>query len=114
MALDIHILLNTIHSPSVLNSLSSTSTIPVCLPKFNPAGFVNAYISFLRKDSLTPRPDDPAGRKAPYTTHGNMQNLEDGSDAGITLVCISGGSEFEAIREWCDGVTKVRLPLSFL
>ncbi|KAJ6585164.1 vacuolar fusion protein MON1 [Mycena capillaripes] len=73
---DIHILLNTIHAPSILNSPASASWIPVCLPKFNPAGFVNAYISFPRKDD------------------------------GIGLICISGGGDFETIRSWCDSATE--------
>ncbi|KAF9046459.1 vacuolar fusion protein MON1 [Panaeolus papilionaceus] len=47
---DLHIVLNTIHSPSVVNSLASASWIPVCLPKFNSSNFVNACINFLRKD----------------------------------------------------------------
>ncbi|KAJ7600833.1 trafficking protein Mon1-domain-containing protein [Mycena floridula] len=50
---DVHILLNTIHSPSIVNSPASSSWIPVCLPKFKPEGFVNAYISFMRKDQET-------------------------------------------------------------
>lgn len=29
-------------------------------------------------------------------------------DAGIGLVCISGGGEFETVREWCDAVAEVR------
>ena len=42
---DLHIILNTIHSPSIYNSPANASWIPVCLPKFNPSGFVNAYIT---------------------------------------------------------------------
>ncbi|KAF7314479.1 hypothetical protein MKEN_00920900 [Mycena kentingensis (nom. inval.)] len=111
---DIHILLNTIHAPSILNSPASASWIPVCLPKFNPSGFVNAYISFPRKDDglqisqpptpfdlvASPDADTPAVRSR---TSSATQSL----DSGIALVCISGGSggDFETIRNWCDLVT---------
>ncbi|KAL1760434.1 vacuolar fusion protein MON1 [Schizophyllum commune] len=83
---DIHILLNTVYAPSILNAPASTSWIPLCLPKFNPSGFVNAYISFLS------RPDSPPATipKAPY------------DDPNVVLVCISGGAEFDVVRGWCD------------
>ncbi|KIY45577.1 DUF254-domain-containing protein [Fistulina hepatica ATCC 64428] len=45
---DIHILINTVYAPSIIRSLAISSWIPLCLPKFNSGGFVNAYISFLR------------------------------------------------------------------
>ncbi|KDR82664.1 hypothetical protein GALMADRAFT_57126 [Galerina marginata CBS 339.88] len=77
---DLHIIMNTIHSPSIYNSPASASWIPVCLPKFNPAGFVNAYITFLRKDD---------------------SGL---NESGIALVCINSGGEMEIIRNWCDSV----------
>ncbi|KAG6854671.1 hypothetical protein C0991_003319 [Blastosporella zonata] len=110
---DIHIILNTIHSPSILNSPASSSWIPLCLPKFNPAGFVNAYISFLRRDSVVtpdvptssplesiidPEPT-PTQRSAapPYLAH---------APAPLALVCVSGGGDFDSIRGWCDSVTE--------
>ncbi|EDR13724.1 uncharacterized protein LACBIDRAFT_245305 [Laccaria bicolor S238N-H82] len=71
---DLHIILNTLHSPSILNSPASASWIPFCLPKFNPSGFVNAFIAFLRKD-----------------------------DTGAQI-CITGGGDFEVIRGWCETV----------
>ncbi|KAJ7288158.1 trafficking protein Mon1-domain-containing protein [Mycena rebaudengoi] len=105
---DIHILLNTIHAPSILNSPASASWIPVCLPKFNPSGFVNAYISFPRKDDgleaeqAVPSSDESQNTVAPararYAAHG--------LDSGIGLVCISGGAEFDTIRSWCDSATE--------
>lgn len=107
---DIHILLNTIHAPSILNSPASSSWIPVCLPKFNPSGFVNAYISFLRKDDgleaeeLTSASGTVDGlghattTKSRYTSHT--------MDSGIGLVCISGGGDFDTIRNWCDSATE--------
>ncbi|KAH7919246.1 DUF254-domain-containing protein [Leucogyrophana mollusca] len=125
---DLHIIVNTIYSPSIFNSPASASWIPVCLPKFNPSGFVNAYISFLR------RPDSKSGDEAETShqainegpsgqaidIHGEAENpatptaaampkpTPNGftSDAGIGLVCISGGAEFETIRGWCDTVAQ--------
>nr|GAT60115.1 predicted protein [Mycena chlorophos] len=103
---DIHILLNTIHAPSILNSPASASWIPVCLPKFNHSGFVNAYISFPRKDDgLQVQTPAPAA-ETPATSV--SLSLSRPLDSGIALVCISAGggtSDFESIRTWCDGVT---------
>ena len=124
---DLHILMNTIHAPSIFNSPASASWIPICLPKFNPAGFVNAYISFLRKDEeersseSSRRSSGEADAETP-TTSGNTSAQEEDSSStsasitggpdqtlgtGIALVCISGGGEFETIRNWCDTVTQV-------
>lgn len=33
---------------------------------------------------------------------------------GMTLVCISGGGEFDTIRGWCDNVTQVILFISVI
>lgn len=114
---DIHILLNTIHSPSILNSPASASWIPVCLPKFNPSGFVNAYISFLRKDdeqkageaSLMTRSSEETQEETPTVNNIRPKPwLPRPEDSGIALICISGGGEFDTIRGWCDTVTQVR------
>lgn len=108
--LDIHIIVNTIHSPSIYNSPAAASWIPVCLPKFNPAGFVNAYVTFLRKpehnevDALNTDPGvlgDGQGHPSGRVADGLQQ------DAGIGLVCISGGGDFETVRGWCDAVAEV-------
>lgn len=45
---DLHLLLNTLASSSTLRS--SESWLPICLPKFNPAGFVHAYVSYVLQD----------------------------------------------------------------
>lgn len=49
---DLHILINTVLSSSSVNSSAAASWLPVCLPKFNPAAFVNAYVTFLRRKDL--------------------------------------------------------------
>ncbi|KAG2155928.1 vacuolar fusion protein MON1 [Suillus bovinus] len=99
----IHILVNTVYSPSIVNSPASASWIPVCLPKFNPAGFVNAYITFLH------RPDTEYKSYQSTTPESNESADTTGAsheDSGIGLVCISGGGEFETVRAWCDIVTQ--------
>ncbi|KAF8442896.1 DUF254-domain-containing protein [Boletus edulis BED1] len=106
---DIHIIVNTIHSPSIYNSPAAASWIPVCLPKFNPTGFVNAYITFLRKPEHN-------GVDAPNTDSGGLDDRQGHladpcqqagqPDAGICLVCISGGGDFETVRGWCDTVSE--------
>ena len=50
MVQDLHILLNTIHAPSIYNNSASASWLPICLPKFNSTGFVNTYVNFVRRD----------------------------------------------------------------
>ncbi|EGO23921.1 hypothetical protein SERLADRAFT_470414 [Serpula lacrymans var. lacrymans S7.9] len=105
---DIHILMNTIHSPSIFNSPASASWIPVCLPKFNPSGFVNAYISFLRRASDAV-PPEVIGRSSQSDVEGRDEDRlapnASEPDSAISLVCISGGGDFETVRGWCDTVT---------
>ncbi|CAE6421199.1 unnamed protein product [Rhizoctonia solani] len=43
---DLHLLLNTLSAPA-LRSSASASWLPICLPKFNPQGFLYCYVSFL-------------------------------------------------------------------
>ncbi|GJE86335.1 trafficking protein Mon1-domain-containing protein [Phanerochaete sordida] len=56
---DLHILINTVHSPSIINSSAAASWLPICLPKFNPGAFVNAYVSFLRRGDDHQQPQAP-------------------------------------------------------
>ncbi|KAI6114397.1 DUF254-domain-containing protein [Pisolithus sp. B1] len=107
---DIHVLVNTAHAPSIYNSPASASWIPICLPKYNPAAFVNAYISFLWKpdDNSTETPLNTEDREL-----ASSSRAEDGryqrnssSDAALCLICISGGGEFETVRSWCDSVAQ--------
>jgi len=119
--------MNTIHSPSIYNSPASASWIPVCLPRFNPSGFVNAYISFLRKDD-TVNPQEPLTfapidspdsetSSSPSTERDNASQRSDPqeglNESGIALVCINVGGELELIRTWCDSVIKVSICVAF-
>lgn len=117
---DIHILVNTVYSPSIVNSPASASWIPVCLPKFNPAGFVNAYITFLHRPDADQKYHHRTTRESNESadTTGASHVAENSQaatlrhtprlieDSGIGLVCISGGGEFETVRVWCDIVTQ--------
>jgi len=47
---DLHLLLNTVHAPSIYNNSATSSWLPICLPKFNSTGFVNAYVNFVPRD----------------------------------------------------------------
>lgn len=114
---DIHILVNTAHAPSIYNSPASASWIPVCLPKYNPAAFVNAYISFLWKPehNKSETPPENAVRDsedAPSSSREEGQHSTAQPDSSICLLCISGGGEFETVRSWCDSVAQVYLYLS--
>ncbi|KAG8914733.1 Vacuolar fusion protein mon1 [Tulasnella sp. 417] len=62
---DLHILLNTL-SRSALSSVTgpdASTWLPICLPKFNPNGFLHAYVSYLVEPDTAPadeRPTRPA------------------------------------------------------
>ena len=106
--------MNTIHSPSIFNSPASASWIPVCLPKFNPSGFVNTYITFLRKDNAAVTPganteahDDSQDNPQDDTATIKLETEEGLNESGIALVCVSAGGEFEVIRNWCDSIIGV-------
>jgi hypothetical protein len=43
-----HLLFNTIATSPTLREVETW--LPICLPKFNPQGFVHAYISFIREE----------------------------------------------------------------
>ncbi|EUC61720.1 trafficking protein MON1 [Rhizoctonia solani AG-3 Rhs1AP] len=59
---DLHLLLNTLSAPA-LRSSASASWLPICLPKFNPQGFLYCYVSFLdaEQDSQDPADETPIG-----------------------------------------------------
>lgn len=111
--------MNTIHSPSIFNSPAASSWIPFCLPKFNAGGFVNAYITFIRKDdnvhlsdvTASPSHDDRDTTKSLESTrteeNSQLETQVGLDESGIAFVCISGSGEFDVIRGWCDSVINV-------
>ncbi|KAG8746378.1 Vacuolar fusion protein mon1 [Ceratobasidium sp. 428] len=81
---DLHLLLNTLSSPA-LRSSSSASWVPICLPKFNPKGFLYCYVSFLDSGDIG-------------------QNAETGSSPGIGLAIVTPDRDgFEKLRDLADG-----------
>jgi len=111
---DLHIILNTLETPSVYNNPASSSWIPMCLPKFNPTGFVNAFVSFIRSDepaahsrasTASPTPFEDADAPPSPSTE-EKATLVSLNDYGVALVCITGGSDFETIRGWGEGSIK--------
>lgn len=116
--------MNTIHSPSIFNSPAASSWIPFCLPKFNAGGFVNTYITFIRKDNnvhlsdVTASPlhdrDSTKALESTRTEENSQPEAQVGLDeSGIAFVCISGSGEFDAIRVWCNSVIDVKRLSSF-
>ncbi|CCM03516.1 uncharacterized protein FIBRA_05650 [Fibroporia radiculosa] len=113
---DIHVLVNTIHAPSILNSSASASWLPVCLPKFNSAAFVNAYVMFLGRDAVTSTaPKSPRNNTESDIVVDESQptdaiaesrepSILDKPVPEIGLVCVSGSADFEAVRKWCDTI----------
>lgn len=118
--IDLHVLVNTVHSPSIVNNSAAASWVPVCLPKFDQAAFVNAYVTFLRKDSggRTPTPrnsvDDSAeGAQDEGISVVKSASTDDASTLSgkpsheVVLICVSGSADFEAVRSWCDTASHV-------
>ncbi|KAJ3823056.1 trafficking protein Mon1-domain-containing protein [Lentinula raphanica] len=98
---DIHILLTTLASPSLSNSPASAMWVPLCLPKWNEGRMVNAYVVNIPYISgVQPTAQhDIAGNAEATTGKGNEAHT---SSPSLTLVCISGGSDFDSVRAWCD------------
>ncbi|KAI9512410.1 trafficking protein Mon1-domain-containing protein [Russula earlei] len=126
---DLHILLNTAHSPSIVNSSASASWLPLCLPKYNPSAFVHVFVTFLQSDAqsepagapspehrtksrIYPSGDTPHSIPAPEVdgTKPESSLLDRGGSSGadIGLLCVSANGDFESIRAWC-GVVIERL-----
>ncbi|ETW81578.1 hypothetical protein HETIRDRAFT_417684 [Heterobasidion irregulare TC 32-1] len=111
---DLQILINTAHSPSIVNSSASASWLPLCLPKFDPAGFVNAYITFLQEPPVINAQDIASqGESEPGAVPGDMKDSgfihkASGANASsaIGLLCVSGNGDFESIRNYCSSITK--------
>lgn len=101
---DIHILLNTIKSPSIMNSQASASWIPVCLPKFYPSGFVNAYISFLPRDTSQGNSSPPS--PSTTSTPPGENEMDEVQESNISLICVSSTGDFEHVKNWCETATK--------
>ena len=87
---DLHILINTVQSSSSVNFSAAASWLPICLPKFNPAAFVNAYVTFLqRKDAglapSAPTPTLPAAQPASVVSSAPEQVVPASSSSSIRV-----------------------------
>ncbi|KZT73756.1 DUF254-domain-containing protein [Daedalea quercina L-15889] len=120
---DLHVLVNTIYAPSIINSSASASWLPICLSKFNSSAFVNAYVMFLRRDAdktpLTPSFPKAASpnsqnsdllsesdHRSEIVGNSDRASVPEKSAPEIGLVCVSGSADFEAVRSWCDTVSR--------
>ncbi|KAH9891571.1 trafficking protein Mon1-domain-containing protein [Cubamyces lactineus] len=122
---DLHILVNTVHSSSILNSSAAASWLPVCLPKFNASAFVNAYVMFLPRNDGQESPEvasssqssdsvavDAASeqRQPSLDDASSRESLPIGLDSSLSteigLVCVSGQADFEAVRGWCEAISQ--------
>ncbi|KAI0702261.1 trafficking protein Mon1-domain-containing protein [Cytidiella melzeri] len=112
---DLHILINTVQSSSSVNSSAAASWLPICLPKFNPAAFVNAYVMFLRRkdaesatSETSQEPDvrttKPATPEAVFRDDAASTSAASSSAAPVEvgLICVSGLGDFDAVRSWCS------------
>ncbi|KAH9980276.1 DUF254-domain-containing protein [Lactifluus volemus] len=119
---DLHILMNTAHSPSIINSSASASWLPLCLPKYNPSGFANVFITFLQsgsdaasstldhktKQTLSTPGDLPSSAPAQEGDRAKVDPSLPRRDTSLStdvgIVCVTANGDFESIRAWCNVV----------
>jgi vacuolar fusion protein MON1 len=95
--IDLHLLMNTLSVPSISNT--SASWLPICLPKFNPSGFLHAYVSFIQPGDLASsefKEEDPEAK----------------SKVALTVITRDRDA-FEKIRTWATDVMAVSLHFRF-
>ncbi|GJJ13285.1 hypothetical protein Clacol_007536 [Clathrus columnatus] len=85
---DLQILINAVHTSSV--AANSASWLPICLPKFNPQGFVHAYVNFIESDSFS-IDGSSIGNKGkqssnPYNTNTATPTSETNSTSGTDTI----------------------------
>ncbi|KZT23471.1 DUF254-domain-containing protein [Neolentinus lepideus HHB14362 ss-1] len=81
---DLHLLINMIYAPSILTSPAAVSWLPICLPKFNPNGFVNAYVNFLVREQGE---EDAVGKKGQGAEHPETSTpVEEANEEGSQSV----------------------------
>ncbi|KAF9645158.1 DUF254-domain-containing protein [Thelephora ganbajun] len=110
---DLHLLLNTVHAPSIYNNSASASWFPICLPKFNSTGFVNTYVNFVRREgdsslvlptsTIAAATTNSSGDGENRSTAGSLSG-PDPFPTSIGLICVTGESDFDVIRVWGENV----------
>lgn len=104
--------LRTRRRPSPLLEPGAESWFPICLPRFNPRGFLHAYVSFLETSASSPRPTPPLSssfgpesRAAGVPTAAAAAAAED----GIGVVILSSRRDaFVGVQQAAQGI-KARL-----
>ncbi|CEL51677.1 Vacuolar fusion protein MON1 OS=Cryptococcus neoformans var, neoformans serotype D (strain B-3501A) GN=MON1 PE=3 SV=1 [Rhizoctonia solani AG-1 IB] len=85
---DLHLLLNTLSAPA-LRSSASASWLPICLPKFNPQGFLYCYVSFLDAGQDTQDAADETSIGLAFVTPDRdgfekIRNLANGAETALS------------------------------
>ncbi|KAH9179232.1 DUF254-domain-containing protein [Lactarius sanguifluus] len=87
---DLHILMNTAHSPSIVNSSAPKTKSKTSQPVENPSPTsVGQEEDTAKADPFIPRKDTNPG-------------------VDVGLVCVTANGDFESIRNWCSVVIGVR------
>ena len=79
---------------------------------------MNAYVQFIREDDdaspkqgqspVTPSIEVSEPMDTPHKPSVEDDRIQSELSAGVGLICVSGGAEFDVIRTWGDTVTQVR------
>lgn len=122
---DLHLLLNTLSASSLSSTTDSSSWLPICLPKFNPNGFLHAYVSFMSdpsgdgfstpvettsgdkdKDGLD-KPKEEGSLKAAAATVPQDAGKTEAVHVGLAAVTANRDG-FERLQEWAAPIIDVR------
>ncbi|KAH8998584.1 vacuolar fusion protein MON1 [Lactarius akahatsu] len=101
---DLHILMNTAHSPSIVNSSASASWLPLCLPKYNSSGFVNVFVTFLHQPVENPSPTSVGQEEETAKADPFLPRKDTNPGVDVGLICVTANGDFESIRNWCSVV----------
>lgn len=97
---DLHILLSTIRSTYALRTPNSESWIPICLPRFNPRGFLHAFISYIDGGQVVDQID-------------SQEDTAGTEDLGLGIVLLTTDKEgFFDMKEWKDHILEKLLQIS--
>ncbi len=104
---DLHILLNTLSSPSLTSesSASSLSWLPICLPRYHSEAFLHVYLSFLDHDE-TMAPKHSSENSEETSTISERGCDETSNDLGLVIVTPKK-DDFERVRAWAESIEEV-------
>ncbi|CAE6451580.1 unnamed protein product [Rhizoctonia solani] len=107
---DLHLLLNTLSAPA-LRSSASASWLPICLPKFNPQGFLYCYVSFLdaEQNSQDAVDEIPIGLAFVTPDRDGFEKIRNLANAAETASAIQGEcSELACTGCSCVAISRIR------